>query len=538
MLAEILSEIIRKFFLLRFARTGFSWIEIVIIRYPVIIVIIIPPRIRLFQYGGKPHSLKLGLLVIYPVCAERNRSRKSAGNAYLTPQRTVFGFTITRAVQASVSRTKLRGKFRQTDSIQYLSSHLAVLAGGQSVCLSIFQITEQRPQMVFFLIEKFMQPTVLTTVLIRFTARTQFLVNPPAFFVCTKPFGFFIFAQCKFIICNPHAVQLDIAVVPESRLTIVRILILLPITGTRPLVDFFTFAVLGFIFFPCILPSCRRGFRQFRTDGGFAIIPGKCTLQLFLRRRLIPIRLPRASHHIRITFLIFPLAVQAVLPMLRMGGRNIFRIRPQITRKIAITARTEHIVGVMATRIRLRRCQNHDIRFLTAVFDRRQQSVAHSFIITPCQRHHRVLRLNPVDTALHIQRRGVHPVGIRTAVIVQGLQPPVGICAVFSDNCLERIFNLDQTLGQFQTAVSIPDLKLFKLLISNGIDALQRNRRQGLGTPTVGRVDIPRVFRNPAVRQSNLRTAAVQHQVFRIQRPHYLGIVVIFIPNLNQDFAV
>ena len=62
--------------------------------------------------------------------------------------------------------------------------------------------------------------------------------------------------------------------------------------------------------------------------------------------------------------------------------------------------------------------------------------------------------------------------------------------------------------------------------------------RQWLGTPSVGRVDIPRVFRNPAVCQGNLRTAAVQHQVFRIQRPHYLGIVVIFIPNLNQDFAV
>ena len=278
MLAEILSEIIRKFFLLRFAHTGFSRIEIIIIRYPVIIVIIIPPRIRPFQDGGKPHSLKLGLLVIYPVCVERNRSRKSAGNAYLTPQRTVFGFTITRAVQTSVSRTKLRGKFRQIDSIQYLISHLAVLAGGQSVCLSIFQIAEQRPQMVFFLIEKFMQPTVLAAVFIRFTARTQFLVNPPAFFVFTKTLGFFIFAQCKFIICNPHAMQLDISVIEKTRITIVRILILLPITGTRPPVDFFTFAVLSFIFFPCIRPSFRRGFGRFRTDGGFAIIPGECTL--------------------------------------------------------------------------------------------------------------------------------------------------------------------------------------------------------------------------------------------------------------------
>ena len=278
MLAEIRSKIIGKFFLLRFAHTGFSRIEIIIIRYPVIIVIIIPPRIRLFQDGGKPHSLKLGLLVIFPVCIERNRSRKLASNAYLTPQRTVFGFTITRAVQASVSRTKLRGKFRQADSIQYLSSHLTVLAGGQSVCLSIFQIAEQRPQMVFFLIEKFMQPTVLAAVLIRFAARTQFLVNPPAFFVCTKPFGFFIFAQCKFVVCHPHTVQLDISVIEKTRITIVRILILLPVTGTRPLVDFFTFAVLGFIFFPCILPSCRRSFRQLRTDGGFAIIPGECTL--------------------------------------------------------------------------------------------------------------------------------------------------------------------------------------------------------------------------------------------------------------------
>ena len=221
MLAEILSEIIRKFFLLRFARTGFSWIEIVIIRYPVIIVIIIPPRIRLFQDGGKPHSLKLGLFVVFPVCIERNRSRKSAGNAYLTLQRTVFGFTITRAVQASVSRTKLRGKFRQTDSIQYLSSHLTVLAGGQSVCLSIFQIAEQRPQMVFFLIEKFMQSTVLAAVLIRFAARTQFLVNPPAFFICTKPLGFFIFTQCKFVVCHPHTVKLDISVIEKTRITIV-----------------------------------------------------------------------------------------------------------------------------------------------------------------------------------------------------------------------------------------------------------------------------------------------------------------------------
>ena len=278
MLAEILSEIIGKFFPLRFARTGFSRIEIIIIRYPVIIVIIIPPRIRLFQDGGKPHSLKLGLLVVFPICIERNRSRKLAGNAYLTLQRTVFGFTITRAVQASVSRTKLRGKFRQTDSIQYLSSHLTVLAGGQSVCLSIFQIAEQRPQMVFFLIEKFMQPTVLAAVLIRFATRTQFLVNPPAFFVCTKPLGFFIFAQCKFVVCHPHTVKLDISVIEKTRITIVRILILLPVTGTRPLVDFFTFAVLGFIFFPCILPSCRRSFRQLRTDGGFAIIPGECTL--------------------------------------------------------------------------------------------------------------------------------------------------------------------------------------------------------------------------------------------------------------------